>query len=103
MIRSIRLIMVYGAHHPLTRFESVDCLGQQGREIKVQFLISQQITNATNGNAGIPAEQGDGQERLVLLYVVYNSAVECLVVNQIVTGSNPVRSPLTFLFLGNIY
>ena len=34
--------MVYGAQHPLTRFESVDCLVRQGSEIKVRFLINQQ-------------------------------------------------------------
>ena len=32
-----------GAQHPLTRFESVACLGGQGSGIKVQILINQQM------------------------------------------------------------
>ena len=52
--------------------------GEMGLRNQVRILVSQQIANATNGNAGIPAEQGDDQERLVLLYVVYSSVVRAL-------------------------
>ena len=78
--------------HSRTKYRKPLCR-ERGRRIKVQILFNQQITNATNGNAGIPAEQGDDQERLVLVYGVYSSAVECLIVNQDVTGSIPVRFP----------
>jgi hypothetical protein len=32
-----------GAQHPLTRFESVDCLGGRGSGIEVRILINQQM------------------------------------------------------------
>ena len=67
--------------------------GEMGLRNQVRILVSQQITNATNGNAGIPAAQGDNQERLALYMWSIAQWLECLIVNQEVAGSSPVRPP----------